>query len=103
MLSNNMDQDVGWMRTGGRDEVPMRTGDLGGMPMTKESPGAVRMMTGGLGETWMMTGSHGGLMTIGFPAEGAMTQQDLVSGDHSSSQVKFWNSENQIGCFIEFI
>lgn len=98
------DQDVGWMRTGGRDEVPMMTGDLGGMLMTKESPGAVRMMTGGLGETWMMTGSHGGLMMIGFPAEGAMTQQDLVSGDHSSSQVdgeRKKKPEKRVGVHLE--
>lgn len=108
------DQDVGWMRTGGRGEVLMRTGvpggawmmtgDLGGMPMMKESPGAVRMMTGGLGETWMMTGSQGGLMMIGFPAEGVMTPQDLVSGDHSSSQVdgeRKKKPEKRVGVHLE--
>lgn len=77
----------------------MKIEDLGGMPMMIEFPGVVQMMTGVLGETWMMTGSQDGLMMIAFPAEGARTQ-DLVSGDHLSSQVKFWDSEIQIAFFI---
>lgn len=56
----------------------MKTEDLGGMLMMIGFPGEVQMMTGGLGEIWMM---------IGFPD--GVTMQDLVLGDHLSSQVRF--------------
>lgn len=61
------------------------------------------MMTGVPGETWMMTGSQDGQMTIGFPAEGGRTQ-DLVSGDHLSSQVdgeRKKRPEKRVGVHLE--
>lgn len=71
--------------------------------MMIEFPGVVQMTTGGLGEIWMMTGSQDGWMMIGFPAEGAKTQ-DLVSGDHLSSQVdgeKKKKPEKRVGVHLE--
>ena len=78
MMTDHLDGD--WMRTEEAGEQLMRTED--------QDVGWMR--TGGLGETQMM---------IGFP-EGARTQ-GLVPGDHLSSQVKFWYSENQLRCFID--
>lgn len=84
---------VGWMKSE----------DHGGMLMMIESPGAVQMMTGVLGETWMMNGSQDGRMMIGFPAEGPRTQ-DLVFGDHLSSQVdgeRKKKPEKRVGVHLE--
>lgn len=118
------DLDVGRMRTGGREEevlmmsghpgvvlmmtgVPggawMMTGVPGGAWMMTEDRGGMLMMTGFPGEVLMMTGGLGGIWTmIGFP-DGVMTQ-DLVLGDHLSSQVdgeRKKRLEKRVGVHLE--
>lgn len=76
--------------------------DLGGMLMMIEFRDAVQMMTGGLGETWMTTGCRDVLMMIGSQ-DGVMIQ-DLVPGDHLSSQVdgeRKKKLEKKVGVHLE--
>lgn len=117
------DLDVGWMRTGGQDEVLMMNGHPGVMLTMTGVPGGAWMMTGVPGEGWMMTEDLGGmLMMIGFPGEvqmmtGALGEiwmmigfpdgvmmQDLVPGDHLSSQVdgeRKKRLEKKVGVHLE--
>lgn len=118
------DLDEGWMMTGGQDEeVLMMNGHPGGMLMMIGVPGEAWMMIGVPGEGWMMTEDLGGmLLKIGFPGEVQMMteglgeiwmmigflegvmMQDLVLGDHLSSQVdgeRKKRLEKRVGVHLE--